>query len=179
MSAESVLDGLLRSRGAEGITHPGGTLYSHLARVQQRLARLGVPEPVQLAGRAHAVYGTDGFATTLLDLDERSVVAGIIGQEAELLVYLYGVCDRKRTWGTLADTGRVWDRFSGTSEIVEEGQLQAFADLSIVNELDVAEHSQEFLGRSGDYFRRLTAAWAPLLSAPVLADARRVFGGAS
>lgn len=55
-------------------------------------------------------------------------------------------------------------------------ELQAFADLSIVNELDVAEHSEEFLGRYGDYFRRLTASWAALLSPAVLADARAVFG---
>lgn len=39
---------LLRSRGAEDIDHPGGTLYAHLKRVQQCLARLGAPETVRV-----------------------------------------------------------------------------------------------------------------------------------
>jgi hypothetical protein len=158
------------------MAHPGGTLDSHLERVQQRLARLGAPETVQWAGRVHAVYGTDGFAVALLDLDERSLLAGIVGEETEQLVYRYGACDRGRTWGTLADTRRVWDRFTGADELLDEGQLRAFAELSIVNELDVAEHSEDFLARFGDYFRRLTATWSSLLSPAVAADARRVFG---
>jgi hypothetical protein len=176
MTAEAAIAELLRSRGAEEIEHPGGTLYDHLARVQARLARLGAPETLQLTGRAHAVYGTDGFPRTLLDLDERPVLADIVGKEAEHLVYRYGGCDRDRTWDFLARTGRLWNRFTGDSEILDQEELQAFADLSIVNEMDVAEHSPEFLGRHGAYFRRLITAWEPLFSAPVLADARAVFG---
>lgn len=176
MSIDAALAELLRSRGAETIDHPGGTLYDHLARVQQRLERLGAPVAVQLAGRAHAVYGTDGFAVSLLDLDERPVLADLLGRDVETMVYRYGACHRSRTWGTLADTARVWDRFTGDSEILSQDALTAFADLSIVNELDVAQHSVDFLGRHGDYFRRLTTDWTPLLSPSVLADARRVFG---
>lgn len=176
MSTEAAIAELLRSRGAEDVAHPGGTLGGHLRRVQQRLSQLGAPEPVQLAGRAHAVYGTDGFTLSLLTLDERPMLAGIIGQEAEQLVYRYGACDRKRTWDALPDTRQVRDRFTDACDELDTGELRAFADLSIVNEVDVAENSQEFLDRYGDYFRRLTAAWAPLLSPAVLADARRVFG---
>jgi hypothetical protein len=176
MTTEATIAELLRGRGAEGIAHPGGTLYDHLARVQQRLARLGASETVQLAGRVHAVYGTDGFAVRLLTLEERPLLADIVGEKAEKLVYQYGACDRGRSWDTLAETARVWDRFSENVHVLDREQLQAFSDLSLVNELDVAEHSPEFLEQHGDYFRRLTDAWEPLLSAPVLADARRVFG---
>jgi hypothetical protein len=175
MSTEAAITELLRSRGAEDLAHPGGTLGSHLQRVQQRLARLGAPEPVQLAGRAHAVYGTDGFPLALLTVDERPLLAEIIGQQAEQLVYRYGACDRERTWDALAVTRQVRDRFTDAYEDLDDSELRAFADLSIVNELDVAEHSQEFLDRHGDYFRRLTTAWAPLLSPAVLSDARHVF----
>jgi hypothetical protein len=66
---------LLRARGAEAIEHPGGTLYAHLERVQDRLAALGASPRVQLAGRVHAVYGTDGFDVSLLTLDERPLLA--------------------------------------------------------------------------------------------------------
>jgi len=52
--------------------------------------------------------------------------------------------------------------------------LRSFADLSLVNELDVAEHAPGFLDQHGTYFRRLTGAWSRTLSPSVVADARRV-----
>jgi hypothetical protein len=39
----------------------------------------------------------------------------------------------------------VWDRFTGADELLDDGQLQASADLSIVNERDVAEQTDAFL----------------------------------
>ena len=55
-------------------------------------------------------------------------------------------------------------------------ELRAFADLSIVNELDVYEHSAEIAAKVGDYFRSVFPSWAPLVSPAVLADCRRVLG---
>ena len=55
-------------------------------------------------------------------------------------------------------------------------EARAFAELSLVNELDVAEHSSGFLDQYGDYFRRLTVGWAPLLGTAVVEEARRVLG---
>jgi hypothetical protein len=78
---------LLRSRGAESIDHPGGTLFGHLERVQRRLAGLGAGADLQLAARAHAVYGTDGFDVALLALSERPLLSGLVGDRAERLVY--------------------------------------------------------------------------------------------
>jgi hypothetical protein len=168
---------MLRDHGAETIDHPGGTLYAHLLRVHDRLAAHGAAEDLRLAGLAHAVYGTDGFDLFLLPLSERATVRELVGDGAELLIYRYGACDRRLTWRTLAETGQVWDRFTGTAEILDPEQLRPFADLSIVNELDVVEHSGEIAATHGDYFRRLFAAWAPIASGPVLADARQVLGG--
>lgn len=176
MSVEERLAALLRDRGAQTIDHPGGTLYTHLARVQDRLAVHGATPTLMLAARAHAVYGTDGFDVALLDLSERSMLADLIGPDAERLVYLYAACDRRRTWQALAEDRRVWDRFTGEDHELAFDECRAFADLSLVNELDVAEHSPSVLDQYGAYFRRLTAAWEPLLSPRIGADARRVFG---
>jgi hypothetical protein len=41
--------------------------------------------------------------------------------------------------------------------------------LSLVDELDVAEHAVGFLDRHGDFFRRLAADWAGLLGPTVTA----------
>jgi hypothetical protein len=119
VTPETAIAELLWSRGAADIDHPGGTLYDHLARVKERLAGLGAPETVQLAGRAHAVYGTDGFAVPLLALDERPLLAALVGDEVEQLVYRYCACDRRESWGALADTGRIRDRFTGGGDVLD------------------------------------------------------------
>ncbi len=178
MSAQEGLAELLQDRGADAIDHPGGTLGAHLERVQRRLAGLGASTTMQLAARAHAVYGTDGFDVALLGLDERPLLTGVIGPDAERLVYLYAACDRRRTWTALPGTARVADRFTGGSHDLDAGRLRDFADLSLVNELDVVEHSADVRDRHGAFLRRLTAAWEPLLSPAVGADARRVLGPA-
>jgi len=179
MSATERVAELLRARGAETIDHPGGTLYAHLERVQQRLASLGRSTHLQLAGRAHAVYGTDGFDVALLTLEERPLLAEVTGADVERVVYRYAACDRAKTWRELPATRRVWDRFTGTAEELGDDALRDFADLSLVNELDVAEQVPGFVDEHGDYFRRLTASWQELLSPAVAAEASRVFGTTS
>jgi hypothetical protein len=164
----------LRDRGAESIDHPGGTLYTHLARVHDRLGVLGHGSDVQLAGLAHAAYGTDGFTRALLPVGERPVLRDLVGPTAEKLIYRYGACDRDRTWAALAETRQVWNRFTGHAEHPGAAELRPFVDLSIVNELDVAEHDAEVRRRYGGYFRDLFASWAPLASPPVVAEAERV-----
>ncbi|MFD5480639.1 DUF6817 domain-containing protein [Streptomyces hawaiiensis] len=80
---------LLRGLGAADIAHPGGTLLTHLTRVQRRLAAWDARPALQLAGLCHAFYGTDGFPDAPLPLDRRGELAAAVGAEAEALVYLY------------------------------------------------------------------------------------------
>ena len=102
MTREQAVRAWLRDRGAETIDHPGGTLYAHLGRVHDRLGALGHDPHVQLAGLAHAAYGTDGFDLTLLDVTDRDTLRELVGDRAEALIYLYGACDRSRTWQPLS-----------------------------------------------------------------------------
>ncbi len=173
MSAHDVT-ALLRERGADTIAHPGGTLYAHLARVHDRLAAHGLPETTVLAGLAHAAYGTDGFATALLGLDERDVLRAAAGEQAELIVYRYGATLRKATWRQLAATRQVHDRFTGAAQTLTAADLRPLVDVSIVNELDLCEQAPDIAARHGDYFRGLFASWAALASPQVTADARTV-----
>jgi len=164
----------LRGCGADEIEHAGGSLYAHLCRVHDRLAALGLDEDVRLAGLTHAVYGTDGFAVCLLDVADRAILRELIGAQAEEQVYRYGGCDRGRTWRALAETQTIRSRFTAHVEAPTPAELRAFVDLSIVNELDVAEQDPEIARKYGDYFRGVFAGWAELASPAVLADARRV-----
>ncbi|MET8090739.1 DUF6817 domain-containing protein [Micromonospora sp. NPDC005220] len=174
MSTDDGVRVWLRRHGAEQIAHPGGTLYAHLCRVSERLAALGCGPDVQAAGLTHAVYGTDGFDRTLLDRADRAVLRDLVGVDAEEIVYLYGACDRGRSWRELAKTGQVFDRFAGQVRTPSEAQLRSHVDLSIVNELDVIEHDAALAERHGAYFRELFASWAVLASAQVIRDAQRV-----
>jgi hypothetical protein len=176
MSAEQDMRAWLRQRGAETIDHPGGTLYAHLSRVHDRLGRLGQGADVQLAGLAHAAYGTDGFDLVLLDPADRTTLRDIVGESAERLVHLYGACDRGRTWRRLPETGEVWNRFTHEVESPGPALLQPFADLSIVNELDVVEQDPAVGEKFGDYFRSLFTSWDQIASPQVTAEARRVLG---
>ncbi|WP_406044682.1 hypothetical protein OG799_09565 [Micromonospora sp. NBC_00898] len=176
MGAASDVRRWLRQRGTETIQHLGGTLYAHLCRVHDRLAELECGVDAQLAGLAHAVYGTDGFDVTLLDRTDRATLRNLIGDDAEALVYLYGACDRRRTWRKLAMTGEVVDRFTGQTWNLGPRQMQPFVDLSIVNELDVIEQDPSTVDKYGEYFRSLFAAWAPIASPQVTSEAQRLLG---
>ena len=61
---------LLIKCGAERIEHPGGTLLSHLKRVSALLDAWSARPALQAAGLGHAFYGTDGFATALVDVSD-------------------------------------------------------------------------------------------------------------
>ncbi|MDI6104695.1 hypothetical protein QLQ12_39500 [Actinoplanes sp. NEAU-A12] len=174
MSVDAQVRAWLRDRGTETVKHPGGTLYAHLCRVQQRLADLGHDSDVQVAALAHAAYGTDGFDLALLFWQERDTLRGLIGAGAEELVYLYGACDRDRSWPTLAATHQITDRFTGAVVRLTDWQLTPFVDLSIVNELDVLEQDPSLLAAHRAYFTGLFTAWEPITSPAVATEAVRL-----
>lgn len=136
-------DELLQARGAGSVPHPGGTLLDHLRRVQLLLVDWGAALEVQLAGLCHACYGTDGFPVALLDTTQRPRLGGVIGAEAEALVYLYGSCDRARTYPRLGSpVVELQDRFTGLSTVPDHESLRAFVEITAANELDVIRHNQ-------------------------------------
>ena len=157
---------LLRTRGADGIDHPGGTLLAHLVRVRTLLAEWSAADDVQLAGLCHAAYGTDGFRVALLALDERPVLALAIGPSAEALVYLYAGCDRKHTYAHLAKPVVTFtDRFTGTRH-TPAPEARAFMEITAANELDVLRHNPEFARRYGADLAELLADAGEHLSEP-------------
>jgi len=158
---------LLASRGADRISHPGGTLLAHLQRVHALLAQWGARPAVRLAGLCHAFYGTDGFAAAVGDSSRRDELAAVIGQEAERLVYLYASCDRRFSYPRLVESaGPFKDRFTGTVLHLPLALRRDFAELTAANELDIAAASPDFRARAGPGLLRLFTAWKNLLSGP-------------
>ena len=162
----AVIESFLAAHGAEGMPHPGGTLLEHLIRVREQLAAWQTSADVQIAGLCHAAYGTDGFAPSLLDLADRAVLADLIGDRAEALVYLYASCDRGATYPRLG-TGRppaFRDRFSGAEFDPPGDDLRAFLAVTAANELDVFIHNAELKRQHGAAFLRFLERLAPLLT---------------
>ncbi len=165
---------LLRRREATKIAHPGGTLAAHLERVRQRLARHGAREDLQLAGLGHAIYSTDGFPVQLVTTAHRTAIQAMTGPEVELIIYRYGATDRTKTWPDLATTGQIWDRFESSVETLDPNDLRDQADLSIVNEIDVLEHSPGTTQKYLAYLADLVASWRPITSPTITDDAQAV-----
>ncbi|GIG59882.1 hypothetical protein Lfu02_42540 [Longispora fulva] len=157
---------LLISLGAGDVDHPGGDLLGHLRRVAERLDEWGAGPAVRAAGLCHAAYGTDGFDHPLLDLAERPRLAGVIGPEAEALVYLYGGCDRRATYPLLSGSGPVpfRDRFTGAVREPAEGEVRAFLEITAANELDVLAHNPELAALHGPALAALFGAVRDRLS---------------
>ena len=130
---------LLLNRRADSVAHLNGYLLDHLERTEGLLASWGCSREVSTAGLCHAVYGTDGFPTALLGLDERANLSAVVGSEVEELVYLYASCDREFVYPRLSEGGTVSfkDRFTGLVFHPTPRQLQNFVDITLANESDV------------------------------------------
>ena len=130
----------LESRSAERLPHVQGSLIEHLDGTYRLLKEWGNPPQICNAGLCHAVYGTDGFAVKLLEVGtERGELAGIIGPEAESLVYFYGSCDRQYLYARIRESQpiRFRDRFDGRVFVPDAALFASFMELTFANELDM------------------------------------------
>lgn len=173
------VEGLLVERGAGVMEHPGGTLLGHLRRVRRMLAEWGADAAVQAAGLSHAAYGTDGFDRSLLAVTERGVLAELVGERAESLVYLYGSCARDQVYPQLGEgsgPGVFRDRFTGAERTPAEADLRAFVEITAANELDVLAHNEELAAQHGPGLYGLLRRARGLLSEPAWQACRRQLG---
>ncbi|MFI5760275.1 DUF6817 domain-containing protein [Streptomyces sp. NPDC051563] len=171
---------LLKEVGAETTKHSGGTLLTHLVRVEALVAAWAGRPALRAAALCHAFYGTDGLPLILLDLSERARLTEAIGTEAEELVYFYASCDRKASYPGLAapdEASAVFrDRFTGEEFVPSAQQRRDFAELTAANELDLAKVNTSFRERNGAGLLELFTRWSPLLSEPARRDVAAVLG---
>jgi len=167
----------LRALGAEAFAHVNGTLDRHLHGTERLLRRFGNREAVCLAGLYHAVYGTAGIRGRLVDPRARTVIVDIIGADAEALAYLYGACDRERFHpriGTAAQRTFV-DRFSGAQYSIVDSQLRGFCEITLANEVELAQGNAAYRMRHAGELMQLFARMRHHVSAAAYATAREVF----
>ncbi|MER7763707.1 DUF6817 domain-containing protein [Streptomyces sp. NPDC097619] len=171
---------LLKESGAESTKHSGGTLLTHLRRVEALIGAWGGRPVLRAAALCHAFYGTDGLPISLLELSERDRLVEAIGTEAEELVYFYASCDRKASYPTLAaadgEPVTFRDRFTGEEFTPSVRQRRDFAELTVANELDLCKVNASFRERNGADLLALFTRWAPLLSEATVREVNEVLG---
>ncbi len=165
-------EAFLVERGVEGIPHPGGTLFAHLKRVAGLLKAWSAPEYLEIAGLCHAVYGTDGFATSLVNVAHRESVQEVVGSKSESIIYLYSSADRGFVYPQIGTATPVVlrDRFTDTARELSETELRDFMELTAANELDVITHSADIDARYRSELKELMRRAGHMLSSEASAS---------
>lgn len=173
LDPDHILDGL----PVGGIEHFGRPLGEHLKGTCELLAQWGSPHSVRLAGLLHSVYGTHTFKHAAMELDARDRLRQMIGEEAESLVFLFAVSDRKRLLLENLRPPFTWiDHRSGERHPLAENTLRALAEIEAANFLEQMPvvDSMEILE---DMQRRFDAA-VHLLTAAAEGALRTAFAAA-
>jgi hypothetical protein len=134
----------LQDHGAATTPHIFGDLLTHLIGVEALVRQWGGSDLLCLAALGHATYGTHGFEPYILERDRRSVLAAVIGEDAEALVYFYASCDRGAFYPQLVSPDskledlRFRDRFTGAETVPSAAYVTLFVDLTYANEGELA-----------------------------------------
>ena len=171
----------LKSRSAEKLEHVHGNLVEHLDGTYALLRDWGNHADVCHAGLCHAVYGTDGFATALLDVNsDREDLVRLIGGRAEALVYFYASCDRAHVYPQIgvSTSVRFRDRFNGTSFVPDESLFASFMELTFANELDILGKDHRLVEQTRPHFGPLFSRSRALVSRQAFAYFVSLFGEA-
>ena len=89
----------LKKIGCDEVGHKNQTLLDHLIGVYNILKSWDAPEYVQDAGLFHSVYGTTYFKPQMIT--SREMVKELIGDQAEILAYLFCIISAPRLQGIL------------------------------------------------------------------------------
>jgi hypothetical protein len=147
----------LQALGAGEFAHLDGSLAEHLRGTERLLREWGACETLCIAGLYHAVYGTDGFNSSLRSLTGRKKMAELIGSETEDIVYLFGACNRKVFYPRIGTPAQLIfdDRFSNREYDILPKQLRYLCELVLANELEIAGNSKEFRAQHGAALSKL------------------------
>jgi hypothetical protein len=177
VSGDKIMFDHLSELGAGEFEHLDGTLERHLVGVHELLAAWGAHRALRRAGLFHAAYGTSGFTEVMVSLKRRSEIAGVIGSEAERIVYDYCACDRAFVWPQfgLADALAFRDRFTGLTRWPTGAELHEFCQLTCANEVEIALRDAEFVQRLGPELSDLFDRMQPWLSQTAYRAAQLAF----
>ena len=156
----------LAELGAGDFAHINGSLEEHFTGVHDMLRDWGARPVLCNAGLYHAAYGTTGFTQIMVPLEQRHLVADIIGAEAEAIVYRYCSCDRDLVWPRVGESVPLpfEDRFTGETVSLSLFELREFCELTAANELQIAAGDPVFREQHRAGFTSLFRRMRPYMS---------------
>jgi hypothetical protein len=167
----------MKSREADRTDHSGGDLLSHLQATADLLHSWGNTDDVCLAGLCHAVYGTEGFQRSMLDVSQRNALKEVIEPEAEALVYFYASAERN-TFCPSITLGPVSfrDRFTNSVFEPDETMLRNCLELMLANDVEISRREENFLRYTQPYNSELFTRCQALVSAAGFTSLCDVYG---
>ena len=144
---------LLEELGAHTNSHLRRTLLDHLLGTHDLLVEWENEPDVCVAGLFHSIYGTYVFDKQSADMSMRDEIRDVIGADAERLVYIFCVTDRRCFYEHLGEA-----RFC-LRDIVHDRDLKLDRDtLAALIEIEVANILDQVPYRSKKKARR-AAEW--------------------
>jgi len=144
---------LLEQLGARRTSHSRRTLLDHLQGTHDLLVEWGNEPDICVAGLFHSIYGTYAFDKRSADMSMRDEIQDVIGTNAERLVYLFCVTDRRSFYARLGAL-----RFT-LRDIVHDCDLDLDrSTLAALIEIEVANILEQIPRRSRKKARR-AAEW--------------------
>lgn len=168
---------LLEELGADVTSHSRGTLLDHLRGTHDLLEQWGNPPDVCVAGLFHSIYGTYVFDKQCADMSMREEVREVIGRDAEWLVYVFCVTDRRCFYDHLDETQfRLRDMADDRDLELDRDTLAALIEIEVANIVDqVPRRSNKKALRAAEFYSQAFSRSRSLISAAALAAACACF----
>lgn len=128
---------LLEELQAQTTSHSRRTLLAHLQGTHDLLEEWGNPPSVCAAGLFHSVYGTYIFDKQSADMSMRAHIRDVIGVDAEWLVYVFCVTDRRSFYEHLGEPHfHLRDIVHGGDLELDRDSLAALIEIEVANIVD-------------------------------------------
>ena len=168
---------LLEKLDAHVTSHSRRTLLDHLRGTHDLLVEWGNEPNICVAGLFHSIYGTYAFDKRSADMSMRDEIRDVIGVQAERLVYLFCVTDRRCFYEQLGES-----RFSLRDIVhdcdldVDRNTLAALIEIEVANILDQVPHrSRKKARRAAEWYAGAFARSEKYISPPAAGAAERCF----
>jgi hypothetical protein len=102
----------LVAMGTGSRPHAVSTFYEHLLGTWRILTVWGLPEFVCVAGLFHSIYGSQTMDRHGTSKEVRAELLRLVGHEAERLVFLFSIIERRGLYDSLVDFRRLPSRLS-------------------------------------------------------------------
>jgi hypothetical protein len=116
--------------------HSGRTLYDHLLGTHKLLVEWGRDEATCLAGLFHSIYGSYNYRRVTVPVEQRHIVAGVIGEDAEMLAYLFSYSRRPRAFFTATRTYALDMRNEDQPKAISKETLIRLVEIECANEVE-------------------------------------------